>query len=88
VGNGFELIENFARNQRDARSPNSCADELWAQMDLNHRPHPYQKCDRIRTVRIMNDQISAVDAGQRVFGRGQWGPDEITPEQDSCREFF
>jgi hypothetical protein len=44
VGNGFELIESFARNRRDAGTPNPCADELWAQMDLNHRPHPYQGC--------------------------------------------
>jgi hypothetical protein len=38
----------------------------WAQMDLNHRPHPYQMCETIRTVWIKNDQISTVGAGVTI----------------------
>jgi hypothetical protein len=57
-------------------------------MDLNHRPHPYQMCETIRTVRIMNDQISTVGAGQDVFMRGQYGPDEVMLEQRVAGSFF
>ena len=60
----------------------------WAQMDLNHRPHPYQMCDLIWTVRIMNDQISTVGAGQDVFTKGQRGPGEVMVEQRVAGRFF
>jgi hypothetical protein len=42
---------------------------------------PLSVCDLLRTVRIMNDQISTVGAGQDVFTRGQCGPYEVLLEQ-------
>ena len=57
-------------------------------MDLNHRPHPYQMCESIRTVRIMNDQVSTVGAGKSLFSRGQRRPGEIGPEQRVAGRFF
>ena len=42
----------------------------------------------MRTVRIMNDQISTVGAGQDVFTRGQCGPDAVMLEQRVAGSFF
>jgi hypothetical protein len=55
---------------------------------LNHRPHPYQMCETIRTVRNMIDQMSTVGADQDVFPRGQHGPDEAALEQRVAGRFF
>jgi hypothetical protein len=45
-------------------------------------------CGPIRTVRIMNDHVSTVGAGQDVFARGQCGPDEAVLEQRVAGSFF
>ena len=57
-------------------------------MDLNHRPHPYQGCETIRTARNMNDQVSTVGAGQDVFTRDQCGPGEVVFEQRVAGRFL
>ena len=61
---------------------------MWAQMDVNHRSHPYQMCGPIRTVRIMNDQISTVGEAQDVSTKGQCGPDAAVLEQRVAGSFF
>jgi hypothetical protein len=45
-------------------------------------------CVLIRTVRIMNDQIGTVSAGQEVLTRDQSGPDEAMLEQRVAGSFF
>ena len=75
-------------NLRAPKATLTCADAMWAQMDVNHRPHPYQGCATLRTVMIMHDQITTVGAAQDAFTWGQCGPDEAVPEQRVAGSFL